>query len=187
MVSIYVLLGRREILNALRKMARGLLNDKICDGLEKYFGKTNEIFYRFISSQIIDGVVVGAILSVAMLFMGVKYAVLLGFMIGLFNIIPYFGAIIAVGITLIITLLTGGLSQAIWTGIVIIILQQIDANIINPKIVGNSLTLSPLLVIFAVTIGGAYFGIFGMFLAVPVITVIKILVGDYLNYKSEKK
>lgn len=187
MVSIYVLIERRQILNGLRKIAKAYLSEKACENLEQYFSKTNEIFYKFISSQIIDGIVVGTILSVAMLIMGVKYAVLLGFMIGVFNIIPYIGAIVAVAITLIVTLLTGGFSQAIWTAIVIIILQQIDANIINPKIVGNSLKLSPLLVIFAVTIGGAYFGIFGMFLAVPVITVLKIFVGDYLKYRYETK
>ena len=72
--------------------------------------------------------------------------------------------------------------------IVVIILQQIDANIINPKIIGKSLKISPLLVIFAVTVGGAYFGILGMFLAVPVIGVVKILVEDYVNLKlAEKK
>ena len=67
---------------------------------------------------------------------------------------------------------------------VVIILQQIDANIINPKIVGKSLEISPLLVLFAVTFGGAYFGILGMFLAVPVIAVIKILIDDYIKYKE---
>ncbi len=64
--------------------------------------------------------------------------------------------------------------QAIWMLIVVVIFQQIDANIINPKIVGNALEISPILVIFAVTLGGAYFGVLGMFLAVPVIAVIKI-------------
>ena len=70
--------------------------------------------------------------------------------------------------------------------VVVTILQQIDANIINPKIVGNSLAISPLLVIFAVTIGGAYFGVLGMFLAVPVFTVIKMIIENYIDYKNEK-
>ena len=70
--------------------------------------------------------------------------------------------------------------------IVVIILQQIDANIINPKIVGKSLKMSPLLVIFAVTVGGAFFGVLGMFLAVPIIAIIKLLVEDYIDYKNEK-
>ncbi|MBQ9659235.1 MAG: AI-2E family transporter, partial [Clostridia bacterium] len=62
----------------------------------------------------------------------------------------------------------------------------IDANIVNPKIVGDSLEISPLLIIFSVTVGGAYFGIVGMFLAVPVVAVIKILIDDYINFKIEK-
>ena len=122
-----------------------------------------------------------------MTIMGVKYAPLLGFFIGLFNMIPYVGAIIATVIAAIITLITGGLSQTIWMLIVVIILQQIDANIINPRIVGKSLKISPLLVLFAVTCGGAYFGILGMFLAVPVIAVIKILLDDFIKYKETKK
>ena len=122
-----------------------------------------------------------------MKFLGVKYAVLLGIMIGLFNLIPYFGAIIAVIISTIITLITGGFYQAIWMIVIVTILQQIDANIINPKIVGESLKISPLLVIFAVTIGGAYFGILGMFLAVPIAAVLKLFISDFIDYKNAKK
>ena len=118
-----------------------------------------------------------------MTIMGVKYAPLLGFFIGIFNMIPFVGAIIAVGISAIITLITGGLSQAIWMLIVVIILQQIDANIINPKIIGKTLKISPLLVLLAISIGGAYFGILGMFLAVPVIAIAKILIEDFVDYR----
>ena len=71
--------------------------------------------------------------------------------------------------------------------IVVTILQQIDANIINPKIIGTSLKISPLLVIFAVTVGGAYFGVWGMFLAVPIIAVLKLVVTDYIDYKNKLK
>ena len=186
-VSIYILLERGEILKFIKKVSEAIFSEKTCVMLGRYFAKTNEIFFRFVSSQILDGFIVGIILSIAMSIMGVKYAVLLGFMIGLFNIIPYFGAIVAVIIAIIITIFTGGIWQAIWMSLVVIILQQIDANIINPKIVGSSLTISPILIIFSVTIGGAYFGILGMFLAVPVITILKILVGDYIGYKNKIK
>ena len=67
--------------------------------------------------------------------------------------------------------------------IVVIILQQIDANIINPKIIGKTLKISPLLVLLAISIGGAYFGILGMFLAVPVIAIAKILIEDFVDYR----
>ena len=83
------------------------------------------------------------------------------------------------------TLITGGASQTIWMLIVVIILQQIDANIINPKIIGDSLKISPLIVILAVTIGGAYFGVIGMFLSVPIAAVLKILVNDYIDNNEQ--
>lgn len=184
-ISIYILAERKEIIQFLRKLSESLFKKRTCQYLSRYFQQTNEIFFRFISSQILDGFVVGVILSIAMSIMGVKYAILLGFMIGLFNIIPYFGAIIATVIAIVITIFTGGFTQAIWTTIVVVILQQIDANVINPRIVGNSLKLSPILVIFSVTIGGAYFGILGMFLAVPVVAVIKLLINDFIEYRNK--
>lgn len=186
-MSIYILLQRSDILKFIKKFSSAMFKEGTYNKLAKYFKRSNEIFFKFLSSQVIDAIIVGIITSVAMLIMDVKYAVLLGFMIGLFNIIPYFGAIVAVIIAVIITLVTGGVSQAIWMAVVIIILQQIDANIINPKIVGDSLNLSPILVIFAVTVGGAYFNFIGMFLAVPIVAVLKIILCDYIDYKNSKK
>lgn len=186
-VSVYVLLQRREILNFFKSLGKAMFKENTYKSLGRYFNRTNEIFFNFIAGQVIDGFVVGVITSIAMLIMGVKYAVPLGFMIGLFNLIPYFGAIIAVVIAALITFLTGGLTQAIFMVIVVTILQQIDANIINPKIIGNSLEISQLLVIFAVTVGGAYMGVWGMFLAVPIIAVIKLFITDYIEYKNKIK
>lgn len=182
-VSIYILSGREKILNFLKKLSEAIFKERTYRNLDKYFNNSNDIFFKFIASQFLDAVIVGILVTIAMTIMKVKYAPLLGFFIGLFNMIPYVGAIIAVTISAIITLITGGFSQAVWMLIVTIILQQIDANIINPKIVGQSLKISPLLVIFAITVGGAYFGILGMFLAVPVIAVIRIIVEDYVDYK----
>lgn len=186
-MSVYILLERNQILQFLRKLNYSIFKEETSQKIDKYFIQTNTIFFRFISSQIIDGIIVGIITSIAMWIMGIKYAALLGMMIGLFNIIPYFGAIIAIVTAAIITIFTGGIGQAVWFAIVVTILQQIDANIINPKIVGNALQLSPILVIFSVTVGGAYFGVLGMFLAVPVIAIIKILINDYIEYKLNIK
>ena len=186
-VSIYILLERTQIINFIKKFINAIFKENTYKNIDKYFNNSNEIFFKFIASQFLDAIIVGILVTIALSIMGVKYAPLLGFFIGLFNMIPYFGAIIAVGISVLITAITGGISQAIWMLIVVVILQQIDANIINPKIVGKSLEISPLLVILAVTIGGAYFGILGMFLAVPVIAVLKIFVEDYVNFKLKSK
>lgn len=186
-VSVYILMERTQILCFLRKLARAIFKEKNYQIIGKYFNNTNQIFFKFLSSQLLDAFVVGVLTSIAMSLLGVKYAVLLGFLIGISNLIPYFGAIVGVGISIIITIFTGGIGKAIWMAVVVIILQQIDANIINPKIVGNSLSISPLLVIFAVTIGGAYFGVLGMFLSVPVFTVLKLMIEDYIDYRNKMK
>lgn len=186
-VSVYILLQRGSIMNFFRKLTMAIFDEKTCDKIGKYVDSTNRIFFKFISGQIIDGIIVGILVTIGMSVIGVKYAVLLGFMIGLFNIIPYFGAIVAVAISVLITLITGGVSQTLIMAIVVIILQQIDSNIINPKIIGNSLEISPLLVIFAVTVGGAYWGVLGMFLAVPVAAVLKIIIDDWIEFKNSKK
>ena len=184
-VSIYILLERTQIINFIKKFINAIFKENTYKNIDKYFNNSNEIFFKFIASQFLDAIIVGILVTIALSIMGVKYAPLLGFFIGLFNMIPYFGAIIAVGISVLITAITGGISQAIWMLIVVIILQQIDANIINPKIVGHSLQITPLIVLVAVTVGGAYFGIIGMFLGVPVAVVIKEILCDYVNYKNK--
>ena len=186
-VSIYILLERAEILKFIKRLNSSLFSEKRCRTINRYFDKGNEIFFKYISSQVLDAVIVGVIMSIALSIMGVKYAILFGFLIGIFNLIPYFGAIIGVSIAVLITIFTGGLSQAIWVLVVLIIIQQIDANIINPKITGDALEISRILIIFSVTVGGAYFGVLGMFLGVPIISVIKMMIDDYIERNENKK
>ena len=190
-VSIYILLERGEILKFIKRLNNSLFNEKNCRRINRYFEKGNEIFFKYISGQVLDAIVVGIIMSIALSIMNVRYALLLGFLIGLFNLIPYFGAIIAVIVTSLITIFTGGFMQAIWVAIILIVLQQIDANIINPKILKDALKISKILIIFSITIGGAYFGVLGMFLGVPVIAVIKMMIYDYIetnekNYEQKE-
>ena len=185
-ISIYTLAERGKIVNFLKRLSSAIFGNKKYSVIEKYFTKTNEVFFNFISGQLIDAVFVGVVTSIAMSILNVKYAVLLGFMIGLFNLIPFFGAIIAVCIAIFITICTGGISKAIWLAIVVIILQQLDANIINPKIMSDKLKISPILVILSVTLVGSYFGVLGMFLAVPIVTILKLIIEDYIDYKNQE-
>lgn len=180
-VTTYILLEREDIRGFTKRFSKAIFNTELYEKFKRYYKETDKIFFKFISGQVIDAIVIGIICTIAMLIIKVKYATLLGPLIGIFNIIPYFGAIVAVVITILITIFTGGFAQALTLAIVIIILQQIDANIINPKILGDSLNLSPILIIFSVTIGGAYFGVLGMFLGVPVIAFIKMLIENFIE------
>ena len=186
-VSIYILAERTRIVNFVQRLNKAIFKEETSKKANEYFIKANNVFLKFVSSQILDGVIVGIVVSIALAIMKVKYAILLGFLIGLFNIIPFFGSIVAISIAGLITLFTGGFTKTIWMLIVTIILQQIDANIINPRIVGKALKISPLLVIFSVTLFGAYFGVIGMFLAVPITAVIKMIVDEYIENKNKEK
>lgn len=180
-VSIYILLERTEILTYFRNLSKAIFSKATHRRIDRYFVKGNTIFFKYVSSQVLDAFIVGIIMSVALSIMKVKYAILLGFMIGLFNLIPYFGAIVAVALAGLITLFTGGVNEAIWVIVVLVILQQLDANIINPKIVGDALEISKILIILSVTVAGAYFGVLGMFLGVPIVAVIKMMLDDYIE------
>ena len=186
-VSVYLLLERSDIKSFVKHVCKACMKDETYEKYKEYYNKTNGIFYNFLSSQIIDAILMSLVCSIALNIMKVKYAALLAIMIGVFNIIPYFGAIVGCTIAVIITIFTGGIVQAIWMLVVTLILQQVDANIINPRILGSSLHISPILVIFSVTVGGAYFGVLGMFLAVPVTAFIKIILEDKINEKLEEK
>ena len=185
--SIYILARRESIVGFFDKFAKASLSEKGYYRFNRYFTNGADIFLKYISSQMLDGCVVAIIMSIALSIIKVKYAVLLGIIIGLFNLIPYFGAIVAVIAVALITILTGGWKQALITLIVTVILQQIDANVINPKITSSRLETTPLLVVFSVTVGGAYFGVTGMLIAVPVAVLIKLMCTDYIESHNAGK
>lgn len=183
-VSVYILLERKDIKNFTKNLLSAVCDDKTYQKLVELYERTNNVLYKYISSQLLDGLLVGILSGIIMNIMGIKYATLLGLMIGIFNVIPYFGAIVAVIIAAIITLFTEGISTALWMTLIIVIVQQIDANVINPRILGNSLNVSPILVIFSTTLGGAYFGVPGMFLGVPTAALIKMFIIDGIREKN---
>ena len=186
-VSIYILLERNDIRSFGRKVCRAIFSEETFKYLRKYFHCTNDVFSRFISSQILDATIVGIVMVIFLSILKIEYAMLLGLMIGVLNLIPYFGAIFAIIFAVLITIFTDGITMALYVAIGALILQQIDANIINPKILGDSLDLSRILIIMAVTLGGSYFGPVGMFLGVPVMGLAKIVITDLIEIKEEKK
>ena len=119
--------------------------------------------------------------------MKVKYAVILGLFIGAMDMIPYFGSIISVVIAEVIILITGGVWKTIWTSVVLLIMQQLDGNLLAPKIMGMSLDMRPLWIVLVITVGGKFFGFLGMLLSVPIAAVIRAIVIDYIDEYAIKK
>lgn len=182
-ISIYILFDREKLTEYFRKFLRTRTQRKNYIKILTSFRTANNIFSKYIVSQFIDAFVVGVIMIIALVSLDVKYGVLLGFLIGLFNLIPFLGALTAGILAVVLTFITSGPILAFKAGALILILQQIDANILQPKIVGSQLKISRILVIAATTIGGAYFSVWGMFFGVPVLTTIKALIDSSTTNK----
>ena len=186
-LSVYLLAYRNDLVAFWDKQARAHLDKDIYSSIRKYLKKAHEIFSEYFFGQMIDAVIVGVLASIVLLCLGVKYAVLLGIIIGISNLIPFFGAIFGIGLALIIILLTTGFKSVLYAGIMVLIIQQLDANIINPKITSSYVDVSPIVTIVSITLGGALFGIIGMFLAVPVVALIKLIMIDRANDELKEK
>lgn len=157
--------------------------NKIISGVKRI----NDVFSRYVFCLLMDAVIIAVLSTIVLSLLRVRYAIILGGLIGVCNLIPYFGAIFASVFSIIITLITGGLFKAIWTAVSLLMLQQVDGNFIGPKIMGQMLDASPLWIIFAVTVGGGLFGVAGMIISVPILVVIKMIVSDYINMKESKE
>ena len=175
-VSIYIL-GSKETFTAQgKKILYALLEEKRANGFIEDMRFVNTTFGRYISGKLLDSLMVGIICYMGMKMMDLPYAELISVIVGITNIIPYFGPYIgAIPSTILILMVDP--KQALYFVIFILILQQIDGNILEPKILGDSTGLSGFWVIFSITIFGGLFGVLGMILGVPLFAVLYALVG----------
>ena len=185
--SVYMLLDKERIIEGSKRIIKILFGKERFLEITEFFSKSNSIFQTYIFSVLIDALLIGVVSSIVMGILNVRYAIVLGLLISLFSLIPYFGSIIAVALSVIVTLLTGGFWQALWVLILLVVLQQIDGNFIGPKIMGNMLKARPLLIILAVTVGGGLWGVGGMIIAVPATVVLKMLIEELLTKIEDKK
>lgn len=130
---------------------------------------------KFIRGQLLDGIIVGLLSSLGLWIIGLDFPVLIGMTAGIANVIPYFGPVIGSVPAVIVGLLSGSPIKALFAVLVLFLVQQLDSVIIAPKVVGESVGLHPVFVILSIIIGGAYFGLLGMLLAVPTAAIIKMI------------
>ena len=148
-----------------------------------YMADINGVISSFIRGQLLDALIVGVLSSIALYIIGLDFAVFVGMTSGLFNIIPYFGPLIGSVLAVVVALLGGSFHKALFAVIALVIVQQIDSNIISPKIVGDSVGLHPVFVMLAIIIGGSCWGLWGMLIAVPVAGIIKLILNRWMAYK----
>ena len=185
-ISCYLVFGKNRLLRSCKRVAYAFLPEDVCLSLFDILNNCNDIFSSFITGKAIDSTIIGILTFIAMSFLKLEYAVMISLIVGITNMIPYFGPFIG-AVPGVLILLIVDVKQAIIFSILILAIQQLDGNVIGPKILGKSTGLQPISIIFAVTVGGALAGPLGMFLGVPVVAVITYLVSQLLDYLLKKK
>ena len=172
--SIYMLSGKEKLLGQCRRVLRAYVPAKLADPLTEVVHLTSDTFTRFITGQLIEACILGGLCSVGMLFIQADYAPLIGVTIGASAIIPVAGAYIGAIISAVLLLMVSPLKAVIFL-VFLVILQQIEGNVIYPKVVGSSIGLPGIWVLAAVTVGGGLLGLEGVLFSVPVASVLYTL------------
>lgn len=185
-VAVYVLMSKETFKAQFKKMLYAFAGQKPSESVLTVLKKSNEVFSGFITGKIIDSIIMGILCFIGTSLLNIPYAALVSIIVGVTNIIPFFGPFIGAIPSTLLILIVDPL-KGLYFLIFIILLQQFDGNVLGPKILGDSTGLSPFWVIFSIVVAGGLFGFLGMLLGVPLFAVIYYLINESVRYKLSKK
>lgn len=183
--AIYLLLRKDKLLTDIKRFGNAYLSEKLYKKANRICKVTNETFQSFLIGQFLDAFLLGCLCFIGMSILRLPYAAMSGTLVGVTALIPIVGAFLGAGISAFI-IFTENPTQALIFIIFLIILQQLEGNIIYPKVVGNTVGLPGIWVLAAVTVGGGLWGILGMLIGVPIAATIYKLIFENLEAKEEK-
>ena len=185
-VVVYVMSIQETLLGQCKKVIYALFPARKANIVIKTIRKSNEIFGGFVIGKIIDSAIIGMIAYFGCSILQIPSAILVAFIIGVTNIIPFFGPFIGAVPSVLLVLIQSPI-HGLYLAIFILVLQQVDGNIIGPKILGDKTGLASFWVLFSILIAGGLFGFFGMVLGVPVFAVLYYIWQQYIIYRMKKK
>ena len=185
-IALYILLDEVNLKRQMKKVLYALLPEKTTKGILRTTRLTINTFNSFVAGKAVDSLIIGILCYIILSFMKMPYTPLISVVVGVTNMIPVFGPFLGAVPSILILLLVDPF-KALEFSIFILILQQVDGNIIGPRILGGAVGLPTLYVMFAISMGGALFGIVGMFIGVPVFSVIFVLVSEFIHRQLDKK
>ncbi len=185
-VAIYLLLSKEKMQAQLKKSLMAIMPRQKCEKLFRISNDSNKIFSGFITGKVIDSIIIGLLCFIGVTIMNMPYKVMISVVIGVTNVIPFFGPFIG-AIPCAFLVMLSEPKKVILFVIFIFLLQQLDGNIIGPTILGDSTGLPAFWVLFSILLGGGLFGFIGMLLGVPTFAVIYNLFKNYINGKLKSK
>ena len=182
--AVYMLSQKEKFLSQIKRICVTYISKEKCEKIFKIGSITNDTFKKFFGGQFIEAILLGVMCFIGMTIFKMPYALTISVLIGVTALIPVFGAFFGTGIGAILILAVDPV-KAFWFIIYILVIQQIDGNLIYPKVVGDSVGLPAIWVMLAVLVGGNSLGIIGMLVGVPIASVIYKLIKEKVN-KGEK-
>lgn len=184
--AIYMLSQKESLLRGCKKVLYAIVKKEQADKVMEVLNLTNKTFYKFISGQCLEACILGVLMFAAVALCGFPYALIIGVLTAVTALVPIFGAIAAMVIGAILIAMTSPWKALLFI-VVFQVIQQIEGNLIYPKVVGKSVGLSPLWTLLAITVGGNLFGIMGMLVSLPVASVLYALLKENVHVKLKDK
>ncbi|MHB1154441.1 MAG: AI-2E family transporter [Eubacteriales bacterium] len=184
--SIYLLMSKEKLAIQIKKVFYAMFKEETATDIVEVVALSNNIFSKFVIGQCAEALIIGVLCYIGMLIFRMPYAIMISSLVAVTALIPIFGAFIGTAVGALMILLVNPI-QAVWFLLFITILQQLESNIIYPKVVGDSVGLPGIWVLFSVTVGASLFGITGMLISVPVSAVLYYLLREYINKKLKDK
>ncbi|WP_278547835.1 AI-2E family transporter [Paraclostridium bifermentans] len=185
-ISIYLLIDKEKFCALGRKVVCAVFNEKHSKRILQLVDRSNDTFGKFLSGKIIDSAIIGVLTFVVLTIFKMPYVLLISVIIGITNIIPFFGPFFgAIPATIIILFVSP--IKALWFILIIIVIQQLDGNIIGPKILGDSIGISAFWILFSLLVAGKFLGLVGMIIGVPLFAIIYSIIKEVIEEKLDKK
>lgn len=185
-VSAYLLFEKEKFKALSKKVTYAVFSKKRADRTTELAKRADTIFGRFLSGKILDSLIIGILTYIVLITFKIPFPILVSFIIGLTNIIPFFGPFIGMVPSFFIILIISPI-KALWFLLIIFVIQQIDGNIIGPKILGDSLGISAFWILFSLLIAGKLLGLFGLIIGVPLFVFIYSIIKDNVEEKLAKR
>lgn len=187
MLSLYLLSNKEKYIRQFKKLIVAIFGYNISTELFRVGARSNRIFNRFISGQLVEACILGSIYFVVLTLLNIPFAMLISCVIAIMSIIPMFGAMFGMAFGCVLILAVRPIIDVIWFVVIFQVVQTFEGNLIYPRVVGNSVGLPGIWVLLSIIICGSLWGLFGMLIAVPFTALCYSLLSDFINYRLKKQ
>lgn len=185
-ISIYLLIDKEKFCALSKKVTYAIFNNQHATKAVELVNRANDTFGKFLSGKIIDSAIIGILTFIVLTIFKMPYTILISVIIGITNIIPFFGPFFGAIPSVIIIMFVSPI-KAMWFILIIIIIQQLDGNIIGPKILGDSIGISAFWILFSLLVAGKLLGLVGMIIGVPLFAWVYSIIKEVIEMKLNRR